>query len=146
MLSKYWKTQGCLWGATTTVTGPNDARRVVWALGEFFFFFVFFIYLTIYICTTDALKVRRGPVGRQRQRQRAQTTRLVSFGPVIVEVSVYKGIRVLLYIKCTYIYQLILKKHEERKKKHSPKAQTTRLASFGPVTVVVAVDKRILVF
>jgi hypothetical protein len=26
-------------GAATTITGPNDARRVVWALGEFFFHF-----------------------------------------------------------------------------------------------------------
>ena len=59
--------------------GGNDDGN--WALGEFFFFFVFFIYLTIYIGTTDALKVRRGPVGRQRQRQRAQTTRDASFGP-----------------------------------------------------------------
>ena len=42
---KYWKTQGCLWGAMTTVTGPNDARRVVWALGEFFFFLrVFYLF------------------------------------------------------------------------------------------------------
>ena len=45
-------------GATTTTMGPNDARRVVWALGEFFLiFFVFFWYLTIYIATTDSLKV-----------------------------------------------------------------------------------------
>jgi hypothetical protein len=31
------------WGAETTKTGPNDVSCVVWALGEFlFFFFVFF--------------------------------------------------------------------------------------------------------
>ena len=41
------------------ITGPNDARRIVWALGEFFYYFlcVFFWYLTIYIGTTDSLKV-----------------------------------------------------------------------------------------
>jgi hypothetical protein len=39
------KTQSRLWKATTTITGPNDARRVVWALGEFFFISVVFFYL-----------------------------------------------------------------------------------------------------
>ena len=29
--------------ATTTTTGPNDARHVIWALGEFFFLFPSFI-------------------------------------------------------------------------------------------------------
>ena len=58
------KTQSRLWKATTTITGPNGVRRVVWALGEFFFIsVVFFIYLMTYIGTTDALKVRRGSVG-----------------------------------------------------------------------------------
>ena len=49
-------------GATTTRTGPNDASHVVWALGEFFFnlLHVFFGYLTIYIGTTDSLKVQCG--------------------------------------------------------------------------------------
>ena len=55
-------------------TGPNDVRCVVWALGEFFFIFYFlfyfilfsfsscffFLYLMIYIGTTDSLKVRCG--------------------------------------------------------------------------------------
>ena len=49
--------------------GPNDASRVVWALGEFFnFFFVFFIYLTIYIGTTKYGMVQH----KQQRRQRAQ--------------------------------------------------------------------------
>ena len=33
--------------ATTTTTGPNDVRHVVWALGEFFFHFLrvfFFVF------------------------------------------------------------------------------------------------------
>ena len=34
--------QRAFWKAMVTVTGPNDARRVGWALGEFFFFFVLF--------------------------------------------------------------------------------------------------------
>ena len=34
--------QRAFWKATVTVTGPNDARHVVWALGEFFFFSLFF--------------------------------------------------------------------------------------------------------
>ena len=37
--------------ATTMTTGPNDARRVGWALGEFFsiFFFSFIYYLKMYL-------------------------------------------------------------------------------------------------
>ena len=39
----------------------NDARHVVWAIGEFFLLLhVFFWYLTINIGTTDSLKVRCG--------------------------------------------------------------------------------------
>ena len=35
--------QRAFWKATVTVTGPNDARRVVWALlGDFFFSLFFF--------------------------------------------------------------------------------------------------------
>ena len=37
-----------LWGATTKRTGPNDTKHVIWAISEFFFFFiiirVFYIY------------------------------------------------------------------------------------------------------
>ena len=48
-------------GATTMTTGPNDARRVVWALGEFFILFssCFFLYLMIYIGTTIYRRVIR---------------------------------------------------------------------------------------
>ena len=60
-------------------------RRVSSRLGlhvSFFLAFVVFsVYLTMEIGTTDALKVRRGPVGRQQQRQRAQMTQDASFGP-----------------------------------------------------------------
>jgi hypothetical protein len=60
----YYRTRRRLWKANTTITGPNDASRVVWALGEFFSIsFVFFYYLMTYIGTTDALKVWRGSVG-----------------------------------------------------------------------------------
>ena len=36
--------EGSIGGATTTTTGPNDARRIVWALGEFFFIFIVFFF------------------------------------------------------------------------------------------------------
>ena len=53
-------------GGNDNDNGPKRRkRRVVWALGEFFiyflhFFFFFFLYLTIYIGTTISLKVRYG--------------------------------------------------------------------------------------
>ena len=40
--------QRAFWKATVTVTGPNDARRVVWALGVFFFLCSFLILNDIY--------------------------------------------------------------------------------------------------
>ena len=40
--------------ATTTTTGPNDARRFVWALGEFrYLFLLFLLYLLLYSGTTN---------------------------------------------------------------------------------------------
>ena len=70
----YLKTQRCLQKATTAITGPCK-----------FFFCIgcFSVNLTMEIGTTDALKVRWGPVGGRRQRQRAQTTRLALFGPQV---------------------------------------------------------------
>ena len=59
----------------------RETRRLGLHVSFFFVFVVLSVYLTMEIGTTDALKVRRGPVGRQRQRQWAQTTRLASFGP-----------------------------------------------------------------
>ena len=40
--------QRAFWKATVTVTGPNDARRVIWALGDFFFLCSFLILNDIY--------------------------------------------------------------------------------------------------
>ena len=54
----------------TTKTGPNDARRVVWAIGTFFFFmffkkiyiYVFFYYsLFVYLVISHPLHLRRRP-------------------------------------------------------------------------------------
>jgi len=37
-----------MWSVVTMRTGPNDARRVVWAIGEFIYLFlrIFYIVLT----------------------------------------------------------------------------------------------------
>jgi hypothetical protein len=39
------KVQRGQWKTTTKKTGPNDASRVVWAISECFFSFVFFFVL-----------------------------------------------------------------------------------------------------
>ena len=49
-----------------------------------------------------SLSTKKKHEENKKSSPKAQTTRLASFGPVIVVVSVYKGIRVFLYIKCTY--------------------------------------------
>ena len=44
------------WRVFTTSMGLNDARCVVWAIGEFFFYiFVFFIYLTNFLVYIQAI-------------------------------------------------------------------------------------------
>ena len=52
-----------------------ETRHLGLHVSFFFALVVFSVYLTMEIGTTDALKVRWGPVGGRRQRQRAQTTR-----------------------------------------------------------------------
>ena len=59
----------------------RETRRLGLHVSFFFVFVVLSVYLTMEIGTTDALKVRRGPVGRQQPRQRAQMTQDASFGP-----------------------------------------------------------------
>jgi uncharacterized membrane protein len=67
--------------AEKTRKGPNDAGRVVWALGEFStFFFVFLILINVYIGSN--LRDTRYRVKRRAvRRERAQTTPDASFGP-----------------------------------------------------------------
>ena len=42
--------RGLVGGATTMTTGPNDASRIVWALGEFFILFssCFFVFTDLH--------------------------------------------------------------------------------------------------
>ena len=41
-------------------TGPNDARRVIWGIGEFFLFSLHFFYmLTIFMCSIGLIHVWR---------------------------------------------------------------------------------------
>ena len=68
----------------------------------------------------------------------AQTTRLTSFGPVFVvpaQSIMYLVIKTYIYT-CVVELLLVSKKNKGKRKKNSPIAQTTHLASFGPVLVV----------
>ena len=44
-VSRLYSTRYVIERAGMTKTGPNDAKRVVWALGEVFFFFPCFFYI-----------------------------------------------------------------------------------------------------
>ena len=63
-------------------TGPNDAIRVVWGIGEFFYhlFHVFFKLLinVLFTYSSNLLSTRHGG---WRLREQAQTTPDASFGP-----------------------------------------------------------------
>ena len=60
-----------------------------------------------------------------------QTTCLASSGPVLVAAALYHVVN--------YKTVVSIKKHEIKGEKDSPMAQTTRLASFGPVQVLVGI-------
>ena len=68
---------------------------------------------------------------------RVQTTRLASFGPVIV-VPALPMTYLVEYNIVHYKTLVSIEIKHERKKKHVLMAQTTRDASFGPVIVIVA--------
>jgi hypothetical protein len=78
------KARGGFEWATCTKTGPNDARRVVWATGTCFCQFykltnVFFVLFRFYLRLKST---GRGLDGR-REQKRAQTTPDASFGPQV---------------------------------------------------------------
>src|ERR1700678_2992525 len=84
---------------TKTKKGPNDARRVAWAPGKFFFFFLRFIdnespqqRTTANAGPRRPTKANAGP----RRRKRAQTTPGASLGP---QVSFFFSFSVLLTTK-----------------------------------------------
>ena len=64
--------------AATSKTGPNDARHVVWACGEFFFFF-----LRIFLMLTNVLLTTKYATGSAATTETVQTTTDTSFGPVV---------------------------------------------------------------
>src|ERR1700678_1624566 len=75
------------WFGSTAITktGPNDARRIVWALGIFLFSFFRVLYILtsgflFYLGCIYVLKAQEG-FDRRRSRKRAQTTPDTSFGP-----------------------------------------------------------------
>ena len=75
----------------------------------------------------------------------AQTMHLVLFGPVIIVVAFYKHLRVFKYIISTYTYQLIQKKHVEKKnyslgpRRHEMRRLGTFLMFVSAPTLVVVV-------
>ena len=68
----------------------------------------------------------------------AQTTRDTSFGPVlaITTLPVMYFVSRNLYVQ--YDFSLV-KKNVKKRKKNLPRAQTTHLASFGPVIVIPSI-------
>ena len=55
-------------GVTMRITGPNDTKHVIWALGEFFcVLLLFLLYLLLYICTTNIIKVQNGTLKAWRR-------------------------------------------------------------------------------
>ena len=66
-----------------TKMGPDDARHIVWALDEFFFFFVLFATNKIFIAYISAnlQNMQQRSNGGWQQPKWAQTMHLASFGP-----------------------------------------------------------------
>ena len=65
---------------TMRKTSPNDAIRVVWAVGAFFYYYSCFYYINLFL---QLLQQFRQTYRRLRRGERAQTTRGASFGPLV---------------------------------------------------------------
>ena len=65
----------------------------------------------------------------------AQTTRLASFGPILIVLYLPAPVLRILQL---YIDKILINVKKTRKKyiKNSPMAQTTCLASFGPILFI----------
>ena len=85
--------EGENWRAGNNKTSPNNARCVVWASGEFFFFSLFILfdsnkYFVLYIgCMCNVHKKER--VGGLGTRKRAQTMQDASFGLLVSIFSLF---------------------------------------------------------
>ena len=64
----------------TRKTSPNDAIRVVWAMGAFFYYYSYFYYINLFL---QLLQQSGQTYRRLRRGERAQTMRLASFGPLV---------------------------------------------------------------
>jgi hypothetical protein len=82
----------------TTKTGPNDVKRVVWAIRKFFFPF-FCILISLMTVVRYYLST-----GRRRLRKRAQTTPGASFGPLVSFFIHF--FRILLLLTVVFRYYL----------------------------------------
>ena len=85
--------KGERWRAATAEKGPNDSSRVVWALGECFFFLPSYFLILIYVLSHIQLSIyktydrNRRRLRRHRQ-ERAQTKPHASFRPRWVFFSI----------------------------------------------------------
>ena len=68
----------------------------------------------------------------------AQTTWDASFGPVLAVATLPVAYFVGRNLYVQYDFSLV-KKNAKKRKKNSPRAQTTRLASFGPIIVIPSI-------
>ena len=65
---------------TTRKTSPNDAIRVIWAMGVFFYYYSCFYYINLFL---QLLQQFGQTYRRLRRGERAQTMRGVSFVPLV---------------------------------------------------------------
>ena len=85
--------EGENWRAGNNKTGPNDARCIIWASGEFFFLSLFILfdsnkYFVVYIgCMCNVHKKER--VGGLGMRKWAQTTQDISFRLLVSFLSFF---------------------------------------------------------
>ena len=64
----------------TRKTNPNNANRVVWAVGAFYYYYLCFYYINLFL---QLLQQFGQTYRRLRRGEQAQTTRGASFGPLV---------------------------------------------------------------
>ena len=115
---------------------PNDAIPVVWAVGAFFYYYSCFYYINLFL---QLLQQFGQTYRRLRRGERAQTTRIASFGPLVRPFS---------FFSCFYIYtnHLIGSNGIIKLRRYLREVTTKRTGPNDAIHVVWAISKCFLFY
>ena len=128
VINRLFSTRYAIGRATTTKTGSNDARRVVWALGNFLFFRFFNILINVLLYKDWRLQIHDLQTqGSRRRRKRAQTMHEASFGPLVSSFFPFLFVLILTIknrcYRCIKVTEWVIRAGDDE---NGPKRRTKR--------------------